>query len=93
MQKELLMFISVVVIALFMTIHNRNLNVINASEDQANEHKINRDNLLMQDGQLIRLSNGVTLSRSSDLIIIRQANSTIFFNKSDAPEIVAFLEE
>jgi hypothetical protein len=26
MQKELLMFISVVVIALFMTIHNRNLN-------------------------------------------------------------------
>ena len=76
-----------------MSIHNRNLDAINNAEQHAQEHKIERDNLLMQDGQLIRLSNGVTLSRSSDLIIIRQANSTIFFNKSDAPEVVAFLEE
>ena len=93
MYREFLVFAGIVVIALFMSIHNRNLDTINNAEEHAREHKIKRDNLLMQDGQLIRLSNGVTLSRSSDLIIIRQANSTIFFNKSDAPEIVAFLEE
>ena len=93
MYREFLVFAGIVVIALFMSIHNRNLDTINNAEEHAREHKIERDNLLMQDGQLIRLSNGVTLSRSSDLIIIRQANSTIFFNKSDAPEIVAFLEE
>ena len=93
MYREFLVFAGIVVIALFMSIHNRNLDTINNAEQHAQEHKIERDNLLMQDGQLIRLSNGVTLSRSSDLIIIRQANSTIFFNKSDAPEIVAFLEE
>ena len=93
MYREFLVFAGIVVIALFMSIHNRNLDTINNAEQHAQEHKIERDNLLMQDGQLIRLSNGVTLSSSSDLIIIRQANSTIFFNKSDAPEIVAFLEE
>ena len=93
MYREFLVFAGVVVIALFMSIHNRNLDTINNAEQHAQEHKIERDNLMMQDGQLIRLSNGVTLSRSSDLIIIRQANSTIFFNKSDAPEVVAFLEE
>ena len=93
MYREFLTFAGIVVIALFMTIHNRNLDSINNAEQHAREHKIERDNLLMRDGQLIKLGNGVTFSRSSDLIIISQAQSTIILNEDDAEEIVAFLSK
>ena len=93
MYREFLVFSGIVVIALFMTIHNRNLDVINSSEKHAQEHKIKRDNLLMREGQLIRVGNGVTFSRSSDLIIISQAQSTIILNEDDVEEVVAFLSK
>ena len=93
MYREFLTFAGIIVIALFMTIHNRNLDAINNAEHNAREHKIERDNLLMRDGQLIKLGNGVTFSRSSDLIIISQAQSTIILNEDDVEEVVAFLSK
>ncbi len=93
MYREFLTFAGIVAIGLFMTIHNRNLDSINNAEQHAREHKIERDNLLMRDGQLIKLGNGVTFSRSSDLIIIRQAQSTIILNEDDVEEVVAFLSK
>ena len=80
MYREFLTFAGIVVIALFMTIHNRNLDAINNAEQSAREHKIERDNLLMRDGQLIKLGNGITFSKSSYLIIISQAQSTVILN-------------
>ena len=93
MYREFLTFAGIIVIALFMTIHNRNLDAINNAEHNAREHKIERDNLLMRDGQLIKLGNGVTFSKSSDLIIISQAQSTIILNEDDVEEVVAFLSK
>ena len=93
MQREILIFATVVIVALFMTIHNRNQNDLSQRELQFSEHKANRDNLLMKDGHLVKLGNGVTLSRSADLIIINQYESTIILNNEDVDEVVAFLED
>ena len=93
MYREFLVFAGIVVIALFMSIHNRNLDTINNAEEHAREHRIERDNLLMRDGQLIKVGNGVTFARSSDLIIISQAQSTIILNQDDVDEVIAFLSK
>ena len=93
MQREILIFATVVVVALFMTIHSRNQDDLSQRELQFNEHKTNRDNLLMKDGHLVKLGNGVTLSRSADLIIINQYESTIILSNEDIDEVVAFLED
>ena len=73
--------------------NNRNQNDLSQRELQFSEHKANRDNLLMKDGHLVKLGNGVTLSRSADLIIINQYESTIILNNEDIDEVVAFLED
>ena len=93
MYRELILFGSIVVVALFMTIHNRNQQDINLNNQQALEHRNNRDNILMKEGSLIKLSNGIVLTKSADLIFISQSNSTIILNKADIDEVVAFLEE
>ena len=93
MYRELILFGSIVVVALFMTIHNRNQQDINSNNQQALEHRNNRDNILMKEGSLIKLSNGIILKKSADLIFISQSNSTIILNKADIDEVVAFLEE
>ena len=93
MYREFLTFAGILVIALFMTIHNKNLNAINKAEQHTQKHKIKRDNLLMRDGQLIKLGNGVTFLKSSDIIIISQAQSTIILNDEDVNEVVAFLSK
>ena len=93
MQREFILFGSIVVVALFMTIHSSNLKEMSQREQQAHDHRMNRNNLLMKDGYLIRLSNGVTVSKSADLIIINQSKSTIILNKEDINEVIAFLEE
>ena len=93
MQREIIIFGTIVIIALFMTVHNRNQNEINERDFQFKEHKINRDNLLMKDGHLVKLGNGITLSKSADLIIINQFESTIILNSEDIDQVIAFLEE
>ena len=93
MIREFILFSSIIVIALFMTIHSNNQKIINESEQQTIEHRINRDNLLMKEGSMIKLGNGVTITKSADLIIFNQSNSTIFLTKEDIQEVIAFIDE
>ena len=93
MIREFILFSSIIVIALFMTIHSNNQKIINESEQQTIEHRINRDNLLMKEGAMIKLGNGVTITKSADLIIFNQSNSTIFLTKDDIQEVIAFIDE
>ena len=90
--KEFLIFFGILVIALFMTIHNNNLKVINNRTLQSEQFRLDQENNLIEDGVFIRLSNGVTLKKNVDLIIIEQANKTIIINSSDKEQIIAFLD-
>ena len=93
MQKEILIFLGVVAVSLFMTIHNHNKLAMNNNEIQLTEQRASQENMLIEDGNLIKLNSGVTLSKSADLIIIKQARSTIILNGNDAKEVIAFLEK
>lgn len=93
MYREFILFSSIIVIALFMTIHSNNQKIINDSDKQTMEHRINRDNLLMKEGSMIKLGNGITITKSADLIIFSQSNSTIILTKDDVEEVVAFIGE
>ena len=92
MYREFLIFAGILVVCLFMTIHNNNLKVINNRNTESEELKINQENFLMNKGMLIKLSNGVTLKKNSDLIIIEQSDQTIIINAYDSNKIAAFLE-
>ena len=91
--REFIIFSLILVISLFMTIHNNNLNVINKRNLQSNQYRLTQENNLIEDGALIRLSNGVVLRKSADLIIIEQSDKTIIMNSLDAPQVVAFLSQ
>ena len=93
MQKEILIFLGVVAVSLFMTIHNHNKLAMNNNEIQLIEQRASQESMLIEDGNLIKLNSGVTLSKSADLIIIKQARSTIVLNGNDAKEVIAFLEK
>ena len=93
MQKEILIFLGVVAVSLFMTIHNHNKLTMNNNEIQLIEQRASQESMLIEDGNLIKLNSGVTLSKSADLIIIKQAKSTIVLNENDAKEVIAFLEK
>tara|TARA_B100001123_G_C14913519_1_gene868791 strand:+ start:40 stop:321 length:282 start_codon:yes stop_codon:yes gene_type:complete len=92
MYREFILFGGIVVLALFMSIHNSNQETISQSETKFKEHKEVRDNLLMKEGSLLKIGNGVTFTKNSDLIFVKQSNSTIIINQDDAEEIVSFLE-
>ena len=93
MYREFIIFGSIVVIALFMNIHNSNQETINQSNDKIQKHKTIRDNLLMKEGSLLKVGNGVTFTKNANLIFVKQSNSTIIINQEDTEEIVSFLEE
>jgi hypothetical protein len=93
MQKEILIFLGVVAVSLFMTIHNHNKLAMSSNEIQLVEQRASQESMLIEDGNLIKLNSGVTLSKSADLIIIKQARSTIVLNGNDAKEVIAFLEK
>ena len=91
MYREFIIFTGIVVISLFMTIHNHNKKTMLDSENKLSEQRATQENLLMKEGELIKLDGGVTLTKSADLIIIKQSNSTIILNEEDAREVIAFL--
>ena len=91
MQKEFIIFAGIVVVSLFMTIHSHNKQAMQDSEIKLSEQRATQENLLMKEGELIKLDGGVTLTKSADLIIIKQSNSTIILNEEDAREVIAFL--
>ena len=88
MYREFIIFGSIVIIALFMSIHNSNQETINQSNAKSEEHKNIRDNLLMKEGSLLKVGNGVTFTKNADLIFVKQSNSTIIINQQDTEEIV-----
>ena len=71
MYREFIIFGSIVIIALFMSIHNSNQETINQSNAKSEEHKNIRDNLLMKEGSLLKIGNGVTFTKNADLIYIK----------------------
>ena len=91
MYREFIIFAGIVVVSLFMTIHSHNKQAMRDSEIKLSEQRSSQENLLMQEGDLIKLDGGITLTKSADLIIIKQSNSTIILNESEAREIIAFL--
>ena len=75
-----------------MTLHNNNLEVIGERTFKSQEQKLSQENFLISEGTLIKLSNGVTLKRDADLIIVQQSSKTIILSIKDSQEIIAFLE-
>ena len=92
MYREFSILFTVLAICLFMTIHNNNLEVIEEQTYKSKKQKLSQENFLINEGTLIKLSNGVTLKRDADLIIVQQSSKTIIFSINDAQEIIAFLE-
>ncbi len=92
MYREFIIFTGIVVISLFMTIHNHNKKAMLDSENKLSLQKASLESSLMEDGTLIRLNSGVTLTKRADLIIIKDSYTTIILNKEDARDVIAFLE-
>ena len=92
MYREVIIFFGILVICLFMTVHNSNLSVIKERTTLSQKQKVTQENYLINEGLLIKLSNGVVLRKSSDIIIIEQASKSIIINRNDASQIIAFLE-
>ena len=92
MKKEFIILILFVVTVIFMTINDSNLDSVENQKLESLKYKLSQENFLVNKGELIKLSNGVTIKRNSDLIIIQQQTETIIVNKSDSKEIIAFLE-
>ena len=80
MYREFSILFTVLAICLFMTIHNNNLEVIEEQTYKSKKQKLSQENFLINEGTLIKLSNGVTLKRDADLIIVQQSSKTIIFN-------------
>ena len=92
MRKEFIILILFVVTVIFMTVNDSNLDNVENQKLESLKYKLSQENFLVNKGELIKLSNGVTIKRNSDLIIIQQQTETIIVNTSDSKEIIAFLE-
>ena len=92
MYRELSILFTVLAICLFMTIHNNNLESMEEQTYKSDQQKLSQENFLMSEGTLIKLSNGVTIKRDADLIIVQQSSKTIILSIKDSREIIAFLE-
>jgi len=93
MYREFIIFGGIVIVSLFMTVHSHNKKAINDSQTQLSMQKESQENLLIEDGSLIRLNSGVTLTRRANLIIIKDSYTTIILDKNDAQDVIAFLEK
>lgn len=93
MKKEFIILLTCMLVVTFMTIHNSNLETMEGQDAKNNQHRLSQEKYLINEGKLIKLSNGVTIKRNSDLIIIEQSSKTIILNKSDSIELIAFLED
>ena len=93
MKKEFIILLTCILVITFMTIHNYNLEIMEGQDAKNNQHRLSQEKYLINEGKLIKLSNGVTIKRNSDLIIIEQSSKTIILNKRDSIELIAFLED
>ena len=93
MYREFIIFASIVTVTLFMTIHSHNKKAMQDTQSQLSLQKESQENLLIEDGALIRLNSGVTITKRADLIIIKDAYTTIILHKKDTRDVIAFLEK
>lgn len=93
MNKEFLILSSVIVLSLFMTIHNRNKEAMQNSETKLSIQRETQEEMLIEEGNLMRLNGGITFTKNANLIIIKDPYSTIILDKNSTDEIIAFLEK
>ena len=93
MNKEFLILATVIVLSLFMTIHNRNKEAMQNSETKLSIQRETQEEMLIEEGNLMRLNGGITFTKNANLIIIKDPYSTIILDKNSTDEIIAFLEK
>ena len=93
MYKEFIILSSVIVLTLFMTIHNKNKQEIQNSNTRLSIQREVQEDILIQEGNLMKLNGGITFTKNENLIIIKDPYSTIVLDKNNTNEIIAFLEE
>tara|TARA_B100000945_G_C20100815_1_gene465789 strand:+ start:138 stop:371 length:234 start_codon:yes stop_codon:yes gene_type:complete len=76
-----------------MTIHNRNKEAMQNSEIKLSIQRETQEEILIQEGNLMRLNGGITFTKNANLIIIKDPYSTIILDKNNTDEIIAFLEK
>ena len=74
MYREFIIFAGIVTVTLFMTIHSHNKKAMQDTQSQLSLQKESQENLLIEDGALIRLNSGVTITKRADLIIIKEGD-------------------
>ena len=93
MYREFIILASVIVVSLFMTVHNRNKEAMQNSETRLSIQRKTQEKMLIQEGNLMRLNGGITFTKNANLIIIKDPYSTIILDKNSTDEIIAFLEK
>ena len=93
MYREFIILSTVIVLSLFMTIHNSNKEEMKNSQTKLSIQRKAQENLLMEEGNLMKPNGGITFRKNSNLIIIKDPYSTIVLDKNDVEDIIVFLEE
>lgn len=93
MYREFIILSCVVFISLFMTIHNKNKETMKNSETKLSVQREVQENILIEEGNLMKLNGGITFTKNAGLIIIKDPYSTIVLDKNDVDDIIVFLEK
>ena len=93
MYREFIILLSVIVISLFMTIHNRNKEAMQNSKTKLSIQRETQEDMLIEEGNFMRLNGGITFTKNANLIIIKDPYSTIILDENNAVDIIAFLEK
>jgi len=93
MYREFIILSTVIVLSLFMTIHNSNKEEMKDSQTKLSIQREVQETILMEEGNLMKLNGGITFRKNSNLIIIKDPYSTIVLDKNDVEDIIVFLEE
>ncbi len=93
MYREFIILSTVIVLSLFMTIHNSNKEEMKNSQTKLSIQREVQENILIEEGNLMKLNGGITFTKNAGLIIIKDPYSTIVLDKNDVDDIIVFLEQ
>tara|TARA_X000001036_G_C20455930_1_gene715353 strand:+ start:51 stop:332 length:282 start_codon:yes stop_codon:yes gene_type:complete len=93
MYREFIILSTVIVLSLFMTIHNSNKEEMKNSQTKLSIQREVQENILIEEGNLMKLNGGITFTKNASLIIIKDPYSTIVLDKNDVDDIIVFLEQ
>lgn len=93
MYREFIILSTVIVLSLFMTIHNSNKEEMKNSQTKLSIQREVQETILIEEGNLIKLNGGITFTKNASLIIIKDPYSTIVLDKNDVDDIIVFLEQ